>query len=156
MKLNRSGASAPPPYYRRMKPRGSRRHAGARSGNHADDHTIDRLVSTRVDVGRLDRDVRRLEAGMLGRMRGKNKRERAAWIRYEDRRLQQRVLRQEAYFDLGWELGERAATIAAAARAGVAAQLLELTRTLIMGLDLGRRSVKAGRSAGQRWQAEQK
>jgi hypothetical protein len=87
-----------------------------------EDHPVDRLVAALPEVRAVDRRARRI-AGRLG-ADARARANAAAWIRYDDLRLLQRTVRQEAYFDAGWELGSVAGAAASLGReaGGSAAQ----------------------------------
>src|SRR5580765_4484921 len=94
-----------------------------------------RIVAALAEVKRADVRARRMARRLRARPRARL--DDTTWVAYEDLRLHQRTLRQEAYFDLGWTMGRVAGELAAAARAdrGRAAEaLLQVARALVLGL----------------------
>ena len=65
--------------------------------------SLDQLVAADRAVKRVDARARRLAARLGAHPPARL--DLATWIAYEDSRLLQRVVRQEACFDLGWALG---------------------------------------------------
>ena len=94
-------------HYQRLEPAGD------------EEHPVDRLVAALPEVATVDRDARRMGSHLAAHPRARL--DAAGWVRYEDLRLLQRTIRQEAYFDAGWEMGAIAAVSTAAAPASVAA-----------------------------------
>jgi len=100
-------------------------------------HPVDDLVSRIPQIAALDRRLLRESRRWQERVADKR-----AFISFMDARLTQRVLRQEAYFDVGFEHGRIegiAASLNASIRSDAATRtLVRAVRTAAMSTDLDR------------------
>src|SRR5206468_998488 len=69
------------------------------------EHPVDRLVSRMPDVRRVDRAARVVAARFRSQVRDDLQ---EMWIKYEDLRLAQCGVREERFFDVGYEFGHLA------------------------------------------------
>lgn len=70
------------------------------------DHPADRLVASSPHVAAIDHAVRTKATEMSSSVAQRSST--ALWTEYEDLRFQQRCLREERFFDLGFEMGRLA------------------------------------------------
>src|SRR4051812_38188195 len=105
----------------------SRRHYDAMVGPHDVVHPVDAAIAALPEVKDIDARAR-TQALRMARpeVRATN----AAWIEYDDLRLLQRSVRQERFFDAGFEHGLLAGRAEAQRLAGRAGQDTEAARTL--------------------------
>ena len=68
----------------------------------ADNHVADEVVDAMPDVEEVDRAVREAAGEMADSER---RRSQESWLAYEDLRFAQRTLREERFFDVGFEMG---------------------------------------------------
>jgi hypothetical protein len=69
-------------------------------------HPVDHLVEQMPDVANVDREVIALSSDLRTGRRDRSSMEQ--WIAYEDLRFRQRTLREERFFDIGFEMGRLA------------------------------------------------
>ena len=129
-------------------------------------HPADRLVADLPDVHEIDEAARAMSAEMSRSVA--QRQSIASWTEYEDLRFQQRCVREERFFDVGYEMGREAgiaqygafahspnATVVRRQLQGVlvssdlsrierALVLLEVARALLRPADTGPDTSKAG------------
>ena len=105
----------------------SRRHYEAMVGPHDSQHPVDVAVAALPEVRDVDARAR---AQSLRMARADLRATNDAWICYDDLRLLQRSIRQERFFDAGFEHGLLAGRAEAQRLAGRAAPDGEAARTL--------------------------
>jgi hypothetical protein len=71
------------------------------------EHPADRIVADLPEVHEVDEAIRTMSADM--RKSVMRRRSMASWTEYEDLRFQQRCIREERFFDVGYEMGTLAA-----------------------------------------------